>query len=103
MNTFDMMNLDTWPYEKRGNNVFYEVDEFKTRVIELKPGQSIPDCRMTSHVIFYVVKGEVEITRNGEKATLREHQLLVTEPACLSMHSVSGARLMGIQIKKECE
>ena len=101
MNVFDLLNLDSFPYESRGNNVFYQADEFKTRIIELHAGQSIPDCQMASHVIFYVVKGQVTITCNGEKYSLSEHQTFISEPACLSMHSENGTRLMGIQIHKE--
>lgn len=100
MKIFDLMNLDSFPYEVRGKNVFYQAEEFKTRVIELQAGQTIPDCQMASHVIFYVVKGQVMITCNGEQYTLTEHQTLITEPAQLSMHSENGARLMGIQINQ---
>ena len=99
MNVFDMLDLDALPYEKRGQNVFYEVDEFKTRIIELKPGQSMPDCQMASYVLFYVVRGEVQITKGSETVALKENQVFITEPALLSMESGSGARIMGVQIK----
>ena len=32
---------------------------------------------------------------------LKENQVFITEPALLSMESVSGARLMGVQIKTQ--
>ncbi len=99
MNVFDMMNLDALPYEKRGMNVFFEADEFKTRIIELKAGEAMPDCQMNSYVLFYIVQGEVQITKSGETVTLKEHQVFITEPALLSMDSVSGSRIMGVQIK----
>ena len=99
MNVFDMMDLDAYPYEKRGQNVFFEADEFKTRIIELKPGQSMPDCQMSSYVLFYIIQGEAQIIKGSEKATLKEHQVFITEPALLSMESVTGARIMGVQIK----
>lgn len=99
MNIFDMMDLDALPYANRGQNVFYEVDEFKTRIIELKPGQSMPDCQMASYVLFYIVRGEVQITKGLENVTLKENQVFITEPALLSMESVTGARIMGVQIK----
>lgn len=99
MKVFDMMDLDALPYEKRGQNVFYEADEFKTRIIELKPGQSMPDCQMASYVLFYIVFGEVRITKDAETVRLKEHQVFITEPALLSMESVTGARIMGVQIK----
>lgn len=100
MNVFDLMNLESFPYDIRSKNVFYQTDEFKTRVIELEPGMTIPDCQMQSHVIFYVVSGEVIISCNGNENTLKEHQVLITEPAKLSIRSENGALLMGIQINK---
>ena len=99
MNVFDMMDLNALPYEKRGQNVFFEVDEFKARIIELKPGQSMPDCQMASYVLFYVVQGEIQIIKSGVRSDLKEHQVFITEPTLLSMESVNGVRIMGVQIK----
>jgi glyoxylate utilization-related uncharacterized protein len=67
-------------------------------VIALDPGGNIPECKMESFVLFYVVSGEVLLGRNGESSTLREGQVFISEPALISMTSVSGARLMGVQI-----
>ncbi|NBK21138.1 MAG: hypothetical protein EOM68_03825 [Spirochaetia bacterium] len=99
MQIYDLMNLKAEGYEQRQVNVFYQNDAFKTRVIVLEAGGSIPACNMDSHVLFYVVEGTVRITRNGETAMLEENQVFITEPATLSMESDTGARLMGIQIK----
>lgn len=99
MKIFDLMNLDSEAYEKREKNVFFQNDLFKTRVIDLKPGQKIPDCQMDGFVMFYVVKGEVLLRKNDESATLEENQVFITEPALLSMETIDGARLMGVQIK----
>jgi quercetin dioxygenase-like cupin family protein len=99
MQIFDLVNLDPESYEKRERNVLFQNDLFKTRIMDLKVGESIPDCQMDSFVIFYVVKGEVLLRKNDQKATLKENQVFITEPALLSMETVSGARLMGIQIK----
>ena len=96
---FDLMNMDAEEYKKRGMNVFFQNDLFKTRVIDLKAKGKIPDCQMDSFVLFYVVKGEVVINKNGELSTLKENQVFITEPALLSMETKAGARLMGIQIK----
>ncbi|MHB1454281.1 MAG: hypothetical protein ACYCYM_10070 [Saccharofermentanales bacterium] len=38
-------------------------------------------------------------TQNDETSVLKENQVLITEPALLSMESKTGARLMGIHIK----
>jgi len=99
MKIFDLMNLEAEEYEQRGKNVFFENELFKTRIINLKAGESIPDCQMDCFVIFYVVKGEVLLSKNGQEAPLKEKQVFITEPALLSIKSNSGARLMGIQIK----
>jgi mannose-6-phosphate isomerase-like protein (cupin superfamily) len=99
MKIFDLMDFEAQNYDKRNVNVFYQNDVFKTRVIVLEAGGKIPDCEMDTYVMFYVVKGEVLITKNDESATLKENQVFITEPAVLSMQSPSGARLMGVQIK----
>jgi len=99
MKIFDLMNLESEGYEQREKNVFFQNDLFKTRVIDLKPGGKIPDCQMDCFVMFYVVKGEVLLRKNDESATLKENQVFITEPALLSMETINGARLMGVQIK----
>ena len=98
MEIFDLMKLSAEGYENRQVNVFYENDLFKTRVILLEAGGEIPPCQMETHVMFYVVKGEVSLRKNEETSVLKENQVFITEPALLSMSSETGARLMGIQI-----
>ncbi len=97
---FDLKAMVSYPYEERDKNVFYKAKEFKARIIELPPGGEIPTCEMTSHVIFYVLEGEAEVKVNLEKATIKEGQCLITEPATLSMKTEKGVRMMGIQIVK---
>lgn len=99
MKIFDLMNLDAEGYEKRNMNVFFQNDSFKARVIDLQPGQRIPDCQMDCFVMFYVIKGEVLLRKNDESATIKENQVFITEPALLSMETSKGAKLMGVQIK----
>ncbi len=101
MKIFDLMNLEAEGYENKGANVLFQNEVFKTRVIVLEAGGKIPPCQMETFVMFYVVKGEVIIRKNDESSTLKEKQMLITEPALLSMESASGARLMGVQIKTE--
>jgi quercetin dioxygenase-like cupin family protein len=55
---------------------------------------------MKSFVRFYVLSGEVEVTKNNESTTLKEGQILITEPAILSMKTETGSKLLGIQISK---
>ncbi|MFW5794263.1 MAG: hypothetical protein ACOCV1_02160 [Bacillota bacterium] len=99
MKIFDLMKLDIKSYEKKGVNVFFQNEKFKTHLIVLEAGGKISPCQMEAHVLFYVLKGEVLFRKNSESSILKENQVFITEPALLSMESASGARLMGIQIK----
>lgn len=98
MKVFDFNEMKAFPYRQREKNVFYQVKEFKARIVELPPGGEMPTCEMASHIIFYVLNGEVTVTVNSETAELREKQCLITEPATLSMKSARGVRLVGLQI-----
>ena len=69
----------------------------------LSAGGKIPECRMESYVLFYVVQGEVLLHKNDESSPLREGQVFISEPAMISMESQAGARLMGVQIKTRNE
>jgi mannose-6-phosphate isomerase-like protein (cupin superfamily) len=99
MEIFDLKNLQAQGYENRKVNVIYQNDVFKTRIIVLEAQGKIPKCQMDTHVMFYVVEGEVILHKNNETSVLKENQLFISEPALLSMESAKGARLMGIQIK----
>ncbi len=101
MKIFDLMALEAEGYEGRNVNVFFENDSFKTRIIVLDAGGKIPECKMESYVMFYVVKGEVLLRKNDESSILRENQVFISEPALLSMETIEGARLMGVQIKAQ--
>lgn len=103
MNVFDLTKLELDPAAGGNCNAFYQSDLFNARVIVLKAGQRIPDCHMKAYVMFYVVKGRVEVKRNGEAVSLGENQVFITEPAVLSMESAEGARLMGVQISAKKE
>jgi len=99
MEIFDLMKLEAQGYENSAVNVFYQNDLFKTRIIVLEAGGTIPECPMDSYVMFYVVEGEVLLRKNDESSVLKENQVFISEPALLSMETTSGARLMGVQIK----
>ncbi len=99
MMQFDLAGLEAYRYEQREQNVFYEAPEFKLRVIELAPGESLPQCAMASHVVFVSVRGEAEVVADGEAMTIGPGQCIVTEPATITMSSRTGARLLGIQIR----
>ena len=101
MNVFNLKEMQVFPYEERGKNVFFKADEFKTRLIELASGEKLPDCTMHEIVIFYVLKGEASIQANDEKAIIKEGDCLISEPANFSMFSEKGVRILGIQIKNK--
>lgn len=98
---FDLAEMVAFPYAQREKNVFYKAQEFKTRIIELPPGGQMPVCEMASHVIFFVLDGEATVTVNSETISLKEKLCLITEPATLSMKTVGGVRILGVQITKD--
>jgi mannose-6-phosphate isomerase-like protein (cupin superfamily) len=98
MQIFNLNTMKAYPYEEREKNVFYKAEKFKTRIIELSPGEGIPECEMSSHVMFYVLEGEAEVKVNQEKAVIKKEQCLIIEPATVSMKTDKGVKMMGIQI-----
>ena len=98
MQIVDLKARISHPYEECEKNVVYNVEEFKVRIIKLLAGGKMPNCEMSSYVIFYIIEGTVDVTVNQEKATINEGQCLISEPATLSMRTINGARIMGIQI-----
>ena len=101
MKIFDTKTLQAYPFSKRHKNVFYQVDEFKMRIIELDRDQELPECQMSSHVIFSLVSGEIEVKVDNQKSLLKEGELLVSEPAMFSMKAIRASRLLGFQINKQ--
>lgn len=99
MQIFDLKNMPSFPYAERHKNVFFQNDDFKARIIDLKPGQSMPTCEMESYVLFYVISGRAKVTVNDEAAELVAGHCLITEPATISMNTTGGVRMVGIQIK----
>lgn len=98
MKTFDIYTIKAFPFAEREKNVFFNTKEFKMRIIELQEYQELPKCEMQSYVVFFLVKGKVEITVNKEKTLLTEGQFLVSEPAIFLMKAIENSRLIGIQI-----
>jgi len=95
---FDLTALPAFPWAERQKNVFFSGTGFKTRIVELAPGETQPSCRMESSVIFVALSGEVRVHVDGTEFVLDEGKCLVTAPATIEMKSTQGARLMGIQI-----
>ena len=101
MKIFNPKTLQTFPFSERQKNVFFQVDEFKMRIIELEKDQQLPECEMNSYVIFSLISGEVEVIVNNEKSLLNKGELLVSGPAKFSMKALRASRLVGIQVTKE--
>ena len=87
-------------YEERDKNVFYEAKEFKARIIELQAGGKIPNCEMTSYVIFYVLDGNAEVSVNQKKTPVKEGQCFISDPSTISMMSDKCVKMFGIQVVK---
>jgi len=100
MKIFDFNTIKALPYEERHKNVLYKSEDFKIRVIDLPEQGSMPECNMETHVVFVLMQGQVDITVNGQVHSLSEKQSLASEPAVFSMKTNTGAKVMGIQIKK---
>jgi len=98
MTVFNIKAMKAFPYEERAKNVFFSFDNFKLRIIELKPDGRMPLCKMQSNVIIYLIKGEAEVTVNDETKLLTEGECLISAPGTFSMHAKSAVRMLGIQI-----
>ena len=98
MQIIDLKKMISSPYEEREKNIFYNVDEFKARIIKLPADGNMTTCKMGSYVIFYVIEGTVDVTVNQEKATIKEGECLISEPENLSMRTTNGVKIMGIKI-----
>jgi quercetin dioxygenase-like cupin family protein len=101
MQIFDLKKMESHSYAEREKNVFYKTSSFKVRIIELPPNGEMPTCKMDSYVMFYVLKGEVDIDINQEKKILSEGQCFITEPATLSMRTKNGVKILGVQITQQ--
>jgi len=95
---FDLKTLPVFSFPEREKNVFFTGAGFKTRIIELPPQGSLPECWMETAVIFYVVSGAVEVTVDREKHPLTEGHCLIGEPGCYSMQTSTGVRILGVQV-----
>ena len=98
---FDLKEIPVFPFAEREKNVFFSGDGFKTRIIVLPAGGSMPECPMRTAVIFYVVAGQAEVTIDGEVRHLGVGHCLIGEPGRYSMQTTAGARLLGVQIETE--
>lgn len=100
MKIFDLNKMQSFPYEDRDKNVFYHTDEFKTRVINLSAGEKIPECVMSSYVMFYVIEGEATVAANSKEEIISSGMCVISEPANISLRTKNGAKILGIQVRK---
>ncbi|MCG9478949.1 MAG: hypothetical protein K9H14_01925 [Actinomycetia bacterium] len=96
---FDLIELESYPYQQRDKNVLYHRPEFKVRIINLAAGEKIPQCRMEDLVVFVGIKGCAAVTIDGQQQEVDQGKCLVGGPGLFSMKSGAGARLLGIQVK----
>jgi hypothetical protein len=95
---FDLNKMQVFPFSEREKNVFFSGAGFKTRIIVLPAGGTMPECPMSTVVIFYVVSGEVLVTVDGEASHLGVGHCLIGQPALYSMKTELGVRMLGVQI-----
>ena len=95
---FDLNELQFFSFAAREKNVFFSGAGFKTRIIVLPADGTMPECPMSTAVIFYVVSGEVEVTVDGEANHLVAGHCLIGQPALYSMKTELGVRMLGVQI-----
>lgn len=98
---FDLNELPVFSFAEREKNIFFSGAGFKTRIIVLPPGGSMPECPMPTVVIFYVVAGQAEVTVDGEVRHLGAGHCLIGEPGRYSMRTSVGTRMLGVQIGVE--
>ncbi|HSQ35871.1 MAG TPA: hypothetical protein VLQ89_07770 [Candidatus Binatia bacterium] len=95
---FDLKTQPVFPFAEREKNVFFSGAGFKTRIIVLPAGGTMPECPMSTVVLFYVVSGEVDVTVDGEASHLGAGHCLIGQPALYSMKTELGVRMLGVQI-----
>jgi len=100
MQVFDLKNVEYFPYEERQKNVLCQSKNFKVQIIPLKPNEKLPPCEMAQSVVFYVLEGEGTIHVGDETVPVTVGKLLVSPPTVFSMETVTGMRVLGVQIGK---
>ena len=102
MLSFDLRNMQSFPYQQRDKNVFYEAGNFKTRIIELQEGEKFPPhgpCEMASYAIYYLVSGKIGININGEYSEPEEGHCMISGLGSYQMEAKDPAKILGIQIQ----
>ena len=98
---FDLSAMEARSYHERDKNVFYSMQAFKARIIELGPGGEMPLCKMETHVIFVIIEGKAIVKVDDEDFVMEKDMCLITPPASISMSAKTGVRMLGIQIHRD--
>ena len=98
MKVFDLKKMKSYPYAQRHKNVFYKAGEFKARIIGLPAGGKMPQCKMESHVIFFVIKGRAEVKVGRKKKEIKAGDMLISPPGNFSMETRKGVKIAGVQV-----
>ncbi|MDZ7837081.1 MAG: hypothetical protein U5N58_03535 [Actinomycetota bacterium] len=77
---FDLIKLESYPYEQRDKNVLYHRPEFKVRIINLAEGEEIPQCKMEEQVVFVGIKGVAAVTIDGQQQQVDQGKCLIGGP-----------------------
>lgn len=99
MNVHDLRMMASAEPGRHRTEVFFENGLFKARMISIGAAATIPTCVMATYVLFSVLEGEVELSRNDERVLMKTGMVFITDPASISMTSPNGAKLLGLQLK----
>ncbi|MGE3063541.1 MAG: cupin domain-containing protein [bacterium] len=99
MKVINLKELKAFPYSQREKNVLFEDNKCKLRIIELKAGESIPECIMNGTVIFHVFSGSGELSVNGESVKIRKGDVSIGFKGSFSMKTSRGMKLTGVIVK----
>ena len=100
MEIFDLTQLAAEGYENRSMNVFYQTTFLRHVSSYWNPAEPFLSVRWspTSCFMWFVVQ---YCCKNGKSAALKEGQVFISEPALISMKTLTGTRLMGVQIRAQ--
>ena len=86
MDFFDLNEIE--PGIKK-TDIFFENDNFTSRLIKLEAGDGIPPCKMNVYVVFVIISGQVKIRAKIEDKVDEQEKILEAE---------QDSRILGIQI-----
>ena len=101
MHKTDVNKLIKYSEDKPQKEIFYDQDNLKAQIVCLKAGQRIPPCSMTNDVMFYIIKGNGEITVDNKKEALFAGVSVIV-PKEAESRSISAKKdmvILAVQVK----